>query len=97
MPPQNDGLGVRFGKRRDPPGFGRSLEFAGPLFGVAVSPALSVVRIGGYRALRALPRDRSRRRVERDLQFEGASLRGRELLLASPSKLLPSTHRPGPV
>jgi hypothetical protein len=24
MPPQNDGLDVRFGKRRDPPGFGRS-------------------------------------------------------------------------
>ena len=44
-------------------------EFAGPLFSVAVSPASSVVRVGEQRALRALPYDRSRRRVETDLTF----------------------------
>jgi len=44
-------------------------EFAGPLFTVAVSPASSVVRVGEQRALRALPYDRSRRRVETDLTF----------------------------
>ena len=44
-------------------------EFAGPLFSVAVSPASSVVRVGTSRELRALPRDRSRRRVEQDVEF----------------------------
>lgn len=44
-------------------------EFAGPLFTVAISPASSVVRVGEQRALRALPYDRSRRRVETDLTF----------------------------
>ena len=44
-------------------------EYAGPLFSVAVSPASSIVRTGESRALRALPRDRARRRVERDLEF----------------------------
>ncbi len=44
-------------------------EFAGPLFSVAVSPASSVVRVSEQRSLRALPYDRSRRRVESDLTF----------------------------
>jgi Histidine kinase-, DNA gyrase B-, and HSP90-like ATPase len=47
----------------------RFFEFAGPLFSVAVSPASSVVRVGDERSLRALPYDRSRRRVETDLTF----------------------------
>jgi hypothetical protein len=51
-------------------------EFAGPLFGVVVSPASSVVRVGEGRELRALSRDRSRRRVERDLEFEWRILEG---------------------
>ncbi len=44
-------------------------EYAGPLFSVAVSPASSIVRVGESRMLRALPRDRARRQVERDLEF----------------------------
>ncbi|MBV8747121.1 MAG: hypothetical protein JO134_18955, partial [Xanthobacteraceae bacterium] len=44
-------------------------EFAGPLFSVAVSPAASTMRVGEERELRALPRDRARRRVEDDLVF----------------------------
>ncbi len=44
-------------------------EFAGPLFSVTISPASSIVRVGASRELRALPRDRSRRRVEQDLEF----------------------------
>jgi histidine kinase/DNA gyrase B/HSP90-like ATPase len=44
-------------------------EFAGPLFGVAVSPASSVVRVASTRELRALARDRAGRRVDRDLVF----------------------------
>jgi hypothetical protein len=45
-------------------------EFAGPLFSVAVSPASSIVRVGEKKELRALPRDRSRRRVEENLEFQ---------------------------
>lgn len=44
-------------------------EFAGPLFSVTISPASSIVRVGEQRSLRALPYDRSRRRVETDLAF----------------------------
>jgi hypothetical protein len=44
-------------------------EFAGPLFSVTVSPASSIVRVGDSKELRALPRDRSRRRVDQDLEF----------------------------
>jgi Histidine kinase-, DNA gyrase B-, and HSP90-like ATPase len=44
-------------------------EFSGPLFSVAISPASSIVRVGASKELRALPRDRSRRRVEEDLEF----------------------------
>jgi hypothetical protein len=43
-------------------------EYAGPLFSVTVSPASSIARVGETRELRALPRDRARRRVER-LEF----------------------------
>ena len=51
-------------------------EFAGPLFTVAISPASSVVRVGEQRTLRALPYDRSRRRVESDLTFEWEVIEG---------------------
>ena len=51
-------------------------EFAGPLFTVAISPASSVVRVGEQRTLRALPYDRSRRRVETDLTFAWEILEG---------------------
>ncbi len=44
-------------------------EFAGALFSVAVSPASSIVKVSDQRKLQALPRDRSRRRVEHDLVF----------------------------
>jgi hypothetical protein len=44
-------------------------EYAGPLFSVLASPASSIVRVGESRQLRALPRDRAGRRVERDLEF----------------------------
>lgn len=44
-------------------------EYAGPLFSVVISPAASTVPVNAHRRFRALPRDRSRRRVEEDLQF----------------------------
>ena len=51
-------------------------EFAGPLFSVAISPASSIVRVGDKKVLRALPRDRSRRRVDEDLQFKWQLIEG---------------------
>jgi hypothetical protein len=44
-------------------------DFAGPLFSVVVSPAASTTPLNETRKFRALPRDRSRRRVEEDLSF----------------------------
>jgi hypothetical protein len=51
-------------------------EFAGPLFSVTISPASSLLRVGASREFRALPRDRSRRRVEQDLQFHWQVVNG---------------------
>ncbi|MGD0494323.1 MAG: ATP-binding protein [Steroidobacteraceae bacterium] len=44
-------------------------DYAGPLFSVVVSPAASTTPLNETRKFRALPRDRSRRRVEEDLTF----------------------------
>jgi hypothetical protein len=44
-------------------------DYAGPLFGVVVSPAASTTPLHETRRFRALPRDRSRRRVTEDLTF----------------------------
>jgi hypothetical protein len=54
----------------------RFFEFAGPLFGVTISPASSVLRVNAGREFRALPRDRSRRRVEQDLEFHWQAVEG---------------------
>jgi Histidine kinase-, DNA gyrase B-, and HSP90-like ATPase len=44
-------------------------DHAGPLYTVVISPAGSTLTVSQSRRLRALPRDRSRRRVEQDLTF----------------------------
>ena len=44
-------------------------EHAGSLFSVVVSPAASTIAVNASRQFKALPRDRSRRRVTDDLQF----------------------------
>jgi hypothetical protein len=44
-------------------------EYAGPLHSVLISPAASTLAVNQTRRFRALPRDRSRRRVEEDLTF----------------------------
>jgi hypothetical protein len=51
-------------------------EFAGPLFSATISPASSIVRVGDRKQLRALPRDRSRRSVEADLEFNWQVVEG---------------------
>ncbi len=60
------------------PGLGQRqfFEYAGPLFSVVISPAASTIGVGESRRLRALPRDRSRRRVEEDLSFAWEILEG---------------------
>jgi len=45
-------------------------DHAGPLHSVVISPSASTVAVNQSRRFRALPRDRSRRRVERDLLFK---------------------------
>jgi len=47
----------------------RFFEYAGPLHMVMISPAASTLAVNHSRRFRALPRDRSRRRVEEDLIF----------------------------
>lgn len=44
-------------------------DYAGPLFSVVISPATSTTPVNDRRRFRALPRDRSRRRVDQGLQF----------------------------
>jgi len=44
-------------------------EYPGPLHSVVVSPAALTLGVNQPRSFRALPRDRSRRRVEDELQF----------------------------
>jgi hypothetical protein len=51
-------------------------EYAGALFGVIASPAASTAPLNGTRKLKALPRDRSRRRVVEDLTFAWSLVEG---------------------
>ena len=69
-------------------------EYAGPLHTVVISPATSTLTVNHSRRFRALPRDRSRRRVEQDLIFtweivEGSgalsSLSDQEMSFQAPS------------
>jgi hypothetical protein len=51
-------------------------EFAGALYAVVVSPAASTTALNETRRFRALPRDRSRRRVQDDLTFQWEIVEG---------------------
>ncbi len=51
-------------------------DYAGPLYSVVISPAASTTPLNEVRKFRALPRDRSRRRVQDDLQFNWEILEG---------------------
>lgn len=51
-------------------------EHAGSLFNVVVSPAASTIAVNASRYFKALPRDRSRRRVTDDLQFRWEIIEG---------------------
>jgi Histidine kinase-, DNA gyrase B-, and HSP90-like ATPase len=51
-------------------------DYAGPLYSVVISPAASTIPLNEVRRFRALPRDRSRRRVHEDLRFNWEILEG---------------------
>lgn len=51
-------------------------DYAGPLYSVIISPAASTAPLNEVRKFRALPRDRSRRRVQDDLTFNWELLEG---------------------
>lgn len=51
-------------------------DYAGPLHTVLISPTTSTLAVKQSRRFRALPRDRSRRRVEEDLTFAWVILEG---------------------
>jgi hypothetical protein len=55
-------------------------EYAGPLFSVVISPASSMTPVNERRKFRALPRDRSARRVVEDLEFLWEIVEGDGLL-----------------
>ena len=56
-------------------------DYAGPLFSVVASPASSTTPLNETRKFRALPRDRSRRRVVEDLTFTWELIEGEGTLL----------------
>jgi len=58
-------------------------DYAGPLHTVVISPAASTLAVNQRRRLRALPRDRSRRRVEQDLTFAWEIVEGGGTLLST--------------
>ncbi|MFQ5661612.1 MAG: ATP-binding protein [Gammaproteobacteria bacterium] len=45
-------------------------EYAGPMYSVRISPRSCVVAVKGSRTLRAIPRDRSRKLVEHDVEYK---------------------------
>jgi hypothetical protein len=51
-------------------------DYAGPLHTVVISPTTSTLAVKQSRRFRALPRDRSRRRVEEDLTFAWEIMEG---------------------
>ena len=55
-------------------------DYAGPLYSVVVSPGSCTTPLNETRKFRALPRDRSRRRVVDDLQFAWQILEGEGML-----------------
>jgi Histidine kinase-, DNA gyrase B-, and HSP90-like ATPase len=65
---EGNGTGVREPNGRESPQR-QFFDFAGPLHSVLISPSTSTLPVNTTRRFRALPRDRSRRRVEQDLLF----------------------------
>jgi len=67
---EEDGVTAGIPRLSESPAQRKFFEYPGPLHTVIISPAAITLAVGQIRRFRALPRDRSRRRVEEDLQFE---------------------------
>lgn len=70
--PCDEGEGLAVGGVPGPaeaPAQRKFFEYPGPLHSVIISPAAATLAVNQARRLRALPRDRARRRVEDDLAF----------------------------
>jgi hypothetical protein len=72
-------LGVKESEKFDSPRR-QFFDFPGPLFSLIISPAASTMALNEHRKFRALPRDRSRRRVVEDLIFAWEMLEGKGTL-----------------
>jgi len=68
-------------------------DYAGPLYSVVISPSASTLTVNQSRLFRALPRDRSRRRVEQHLIFTWKIVEGSGAL-SSTSDQEVSFHAP---
>ena len=71
-------------------------DYAGPLFSVVVSPAASTVPVNERRRFRALPRDRSRRRVTDDLAFAWEIAEGEGSVVATADQEVEFAATPTP-
>jgi hypothetical protein len=72
-------------------------DYAGPLHTVVISPAASTLKVSQGRRLRALPRDRSHRRVEHDLTFAWEIVEGGGTLLSTSDQEVSFTAPSSPV
>jgi len=72
-------------------------DYAGPLHTVVISPAASTLKVSQGRRFRALPRDRSRRRVEQDLTFAWEIVEGGGTLLSTSDQEVDFTAPSSPV
>ena len=61
-------------------------EYEGPLYSVRISPSSTLVRVGGEKSLRAVPRDKKRRVVEKNLQFHWKIVEGEGSLSSTNSE-----------
>ncbi len=66
---EEDSVAADIGGPSEAPSQRKFFEYPGPLHTVVISPAVVTMAVGQIRRFRALPRDRSHRRVEEDLQF----------------------------
>jgi len=71
-------------------------DYAGPLHTVLISPAASTLAVNQSRRLHALPRDRSRRRVERNLIFTWEIIEGRGMLSSTSDQEVTFQAPPSP-
>ena len=71
-------------------------DYAGPLFSVIVSPAASTIPVTERRRFRALPRDRSHRRVTDDLSFAWEIAEGDGSISATADQQVEFTATPTP-